>query len=324
MTDTDIDARAMDDEAQRRASRLRRIATYASVCVAVILILAKLGAYLVTGSVSILSSLIDSSVDLLASLVTVFGVAHALRPPDRSHRFGHGKAEPLAALTQAAFVAGSALFLTYEAVNRVISPQPINETTVGIGVMVLSILLTGLLVFYQRFVIRRTGSIAIGADSLHYSGDLLTNLAVIAALVLAQATGAPAWDPLFAFGIAIFLIYGAVGIARTALHDLMDRELPGEERRRIRTIVLAHEAARGMHDLRTRSAGGRIFIELHLELDSSLTLAEAHTITDEVEDRLMQAFPNAEVIVHQEPEGLDDERLDHRIAESGRLRRQLR
>jgi ferrous-iron efflux pump FieF len=302
---------------------LRRRATYASVAVAATLIVAKLTAYLFTESVSILSSLIDSSSDLLASLVTLLGVRVALRPPDRSHRYGHGKAESLAALAQAAFVTGSAVFLSYEAINRLINPQPIQEGLAGVAVMILSIFLTVGLVAYQRHVIRRTGSMAIGADSLHYSGDLFMNLAVIAALVITNATGIGSVDPIFALGIAAFLVFGATRIAKGSLDTLMDRELPHADRKRIRDIVMAHPATRDMHDLRTRNAGSIVFIELHLELDSHLTLAAAHDITDAVEAQLMEAFPQAEVLVHQEPYGLSDERLDTRIAEAGRLRRGL-
>jgi len=247
----------------------------------------------------------------------------ALRPPDRTHRYGHGKAEPLAALAQAAFVTGSGVFLSYEAINRLINPQPLQEGTAGIAVMILSIVLTIGLVAFQRRVIRQTGSLAIGADSLHYSGDLFMNLAVITSLVLTDATGIRILDPIFALGIAAFLVFGANRIARGSLDALMDRELPHADRKRIREIVLAHPATCDMHDLRTRNAGNTVFIELHLELDSHLTLADAHDITDEVEQQLMAAFPQSEVLVHQEPYGLSDERLDTRIAEAGRLRHEL-
>lgn len=299
------------------AARLRHWATRASVSVAFVLILAKLAAYLLTGSVSILSSLIDSSTDLMASLVTLYGVRHAMRPPDRAHRYGHGKAEPLAALAQAAFIAGSAVFLVVEAIHRFAVPQPVEAGAIGIGVMVLSIVLTAGLIAFQRHVISRTESIAIGADRLHYSGDLLMNAAVITALLLTGWTGIPAIDPLFALGIAAFLLFGAVGIARSALNVLMDRERPEEERQSIIAAVLAHEAVRGMHDLRTRSTGTGVFIELHLELDPQLTLSAAHDITDAVETMLAARFPQAEVLIHQEPAGLRDARLDERILKDG-------
>lgn len=297
--------------------RLRRYATYASVSVSMTLIATKLVAYLMTDSVSILSSLIDSSTDLLASVVTLLGVRTALRPPDEDHRFGHGKAEALAALAQAAFIGGSAVFLTIEAVRRLIRPEPVGEGLVGIAVMVLSILLTTGLIAFQRHVIRATRSVAIGADRLHYSGDLLMNAAVILAILLTQWTGISAFDPLFGLGIAAFLLYGARGVGLEALNVLMDRELPEEERARIEAVVRRHPETKGLHDLRTRSTGVGAFIELHLELDPKLSLAEAHDITDRIEADLRDGFPNAEVTIHQEPAGLEDERLDRRIAESG-------
>lgn len=306
--------RTHDREAE---ARWRRRATYASIGVALTLIAAKLATYLGTGSVSILSSLIDSSVDALASVVTLLGVAQALTPPDASHRFGHGKAEPLAALAQAAFITGSAVFLGYEAIGRLVDPRPVQSTGIGVAVMVFAIAMTGGLVAFQRWVIRRTGSIAIDADSLHYSGDLLMNLAVIAALLLTRFTGAGYWDPLFALGIAGFLVWNALRIAETALDVLMDKELPDADRERVVALVMAHPQARGLHDLRTRSTGVGQHIDFHLELDSDLTLAQAHDITDSIELRLREAFPSADFSIHQEPEGLDDDRLDHRIAEAG-------
>ncbi|MBP2310807.1 cation diffusion facilitator family transporter [Azospirillum soli] len=299
---------------EAHTDRLRRHATYASVAVATALIAAKLIAYLTTDSVSILSSLIDSSTDLMASVVTLLGVRTALRPPDRAHRFGHGKAEALAALAQAAFIGGSALFLTIEAVRRLVRPEPIGEGAIGIGVMLLSIVLTAGLIAFQRHVVTATGSVAVGADRLHYSGDLLMNTAVITAILLTGWTGIGAFDPLFGLGIAAFLLHGARGVAKEALNVLMDRELPEEDRARIAALVKAHADARGMHDLRTRSTGTGVFIELHLELDPQLTVAVAHDITDRIETELRDAFPNAEVIIHQEPAGLADERLDNRIA----------
>ncbi|HEV7372798.1 cation diffusion facilitator family transporter [Arenibaculum sp.] len=294
-------------------ARLRRTATYASVAVACVLILSKFAAYLLTESVSLLASLIDSSMDLLGSVVILFGVRQALRPPDKGHRFGHGKAEPLAALAQAAFVTGSGVFLIYEAINRLFRPTQVQESWVGIAVMVFAMVLTLGLVAFQSHVVRRTGSLAVDADSLHYRGDLLMNLAVVASLLLTGATGWVYFDPLFAFAIAAFLMRGAWSIARGSLDVLMDRELPQTDREQIKHLVLAHRQTRGMHDLRTRNAGSSVFIELHLELDSHLTLAQAHDVTDEVERILLEAYPNAEVLVHQEPAGLEDERLDARL-----------
>jgi ferrous-iron efflux pump FieF len=293
---------------------LRRLVTTTSVAVALALALGKLGVYLLSGSVSLLSSLIDSLMDVLASIVSYWGVRHALRPADLSHRFGHGKAEPLAALAQAAFVVGSAFFLLFEAGSRLVRPQQISQSYAAIAVMVASMVLTLGLLLFQRYVIRRTGSLAVGADHLHYRGDLAMNLAVILAIALTGWTGWPYFDPLFALGIGIGLMASAARIVRHSLDMLMDRELPESERQRIEALVLEHPATLGLHDLRTRNSGDRIFIELHLELDPKLTLAAAHDIADAIEQRLLTAFGQAEILIHQEPAGLDDDRLDHRIA----------
>ena len=287
------------------------------MAVAGILIVTKLVAYMTTNSVAMLSALIDSTVDLLASLVTLFGVASALRPPDRKHRYGYGKAEPLAALTQGAFIIGSSVLLGYEALHRLLEPEPPIETGVGYSVMALAIGLTLALVWFQSYVVKRTGSMAISADSLHYRGDLFVNLAVIIALALGEITGSGLFDPIFALGIAAILIFGAVKIARGALFVLLDRELPEHERDAVRALVRSHPQVRGIHDLRTRSDGDRKFIEFHLELDGQLTLTAAHDIADAIERQLRAEFAAAEILIHQEPAGLDDERLDKRVEEGG-------
>ncbi|HEX6980633.1 MAG TPA: cation diffusion facilitator family transporter [Alphaproteobacteria bacterium] len=288
------------------AGRLRRRATYASVAVATMLIVAKTAAWLLTGSVSVLSSLIDSLLDALASLVNLFAIRHSLTPADREHRFGHGKAEPLAGLAQAAFVAGSAMLLLMEAVQRLSAPTPIAREEIGIAVMLLSIAVTIALVLYQRNVIRATGSVAISADSLHYRGDLLVNGAVILSLLLGMWLDVGWIDPLFGIGIGLYILWGAIGIGRMSLDLLMDRELADADRARIRSIALDHPGVRDLHDLRTRSAGPDIFIQMHLEMDGDMPLRRAHEIADEVEAEIRKAFPNAEVIIHQDPAGLEE------------------
>ncbi|MGH6899978.1 MAG: cation diffusion facilitator family transporter [Geminicoccaceae bacterium] len=296
--------------------RLNDLAAIASVSVAATLICAKLAIWIVTGSVAILGALVDSGLDAIASIVTFISVRQAAQPPDRAHRYGHGKAEAIGAFVQAGFVLGSAFFLANEAIRRLIDPQAIEQTRLGIMVLLLAILLTAALLAFQRFVIRRTGSIAIQADSLHYRSDLLMNLAVIAALLLDEATGWPIVDPLCGLGVVLVLLYSAFGMARHALDMLMDRELPAETRARIRKLALGHPRAHNVHDLRTRRAGSDVFIELHLELDGDLDLEQAHAITHEVEARIQAAFPEADILVHQEPAGLADERRDARIAAS--------
>jgi ferrous-iron efflux pump FieF len=289
-------------------ARLMRYASYASVGAALIMIGAKIAAFLFTGSVALLSSLLDSLLDAGASAINLLAIRHALTPADREHRFGHGKAEPLAALGQAAFIAGSAAFLAFQAVGRLIAPVPVERGGLGIGVMLFSIAVTLALVLYQRRVIRRTGSYAIRADSLHYVGDLVVNASVILALFLAAWLGWHFADPLFAIGIAGYILYTAWQIARGALDMLMDRELPDEMRNRIRQLALAQPRVNAVHDLRTRAAGHAIFVQLHLEMDADMPLREAHAIADAVEMSIMAAFPGAEVIVHQDPAGVEEPR----------------
>lgn len=296
--------------------RLRRLATYASIGVSIVLIAAKLVAYFMTDSVTMLSSLLDSTIDLLSSGVTAFGVASAMQPPDRDHRYGHGKAEPLAALTQAAFIIGSSCLLAYEALSRFYHAHDIQNENIGYGVMALAIVMTVLLLALQRYVVRRTSSMAIGADHIHYWGDLLINIAVVVAFALHQITGLNWFDPVFAIGIAIGLSYSAYNIAQDALNVLMDRELPDSEREKIKAIVRTQPMVRGLHDLRTRTDGERQFIEFHLELDGNMTLKAAHSIDEAIMEALAKDYPNADILIHQDPAGIEEERRDTKIAQT--------
>ena len=283
-----------------------RRATKLAVAAAALLIVGKLGAWLATDSVSLLSSLADSVMDVLASLINLFAVRHALLPPDHEHRFGHGKAEPLAGLGQALFITASAIFLIVEAVGRIMEPEPIARAPVGIGVMVFAIIVTTALVAYQRHVVRLTGSTAIRADSLHYASDILMNVGVIAALALAMTVGWALADPIIAIAIAGVIVHAAVRVALGAIQQLMDREFPEEDRARIRRIVLEHPEVLDCHDLRTRRSGIDSFIQVHVEMDRSLTLLRAHEISDAVEASIRKAFPNAEVLIHADPEGIEE------------------
>ncbi len=291
-----------------RAGPLMKLATYASVTVATVLILTKSVAWVLTDSVSMLSTLIDSLLDVGASLLNLVAVRHALEPADREHRFGHGKAEALAGLAQAAFIAGSAMFLVVQAIERLFNPRLIFQTEIGYWVMSLAIVLTVALVAFQRYVVGRTGSIAITADSTHYKMDVLVNFSVIVSLFLASEFGLAWADPAFAIGIAGYIVWGAWEIGIASLHMLMDRELPDGERQRIREIALSHPSVLGVHDLRTRSAGNQLFIQMHLEMNGDITLHDAHVISDQVETSIMAAFPNAEVLIHEDPEGIDEQR----------------
>jgi len=290
--------------------RLKRLAAMASVLVATILILAKAAAFLATGAVSLLSSLIDSLLDLAASILNLVAVRPAAQPADREHRFGHGKAEALAGLAQAAFVCGSAAFLAFQAGERLFHPKPISNSTVGIAVMVGSIVLTLLLVLYQRFVVRRTGSVAIAADSMHYRADLMVNVSVILAILISANFGWESADPLFALAIAGYIVWSVYGVFKQSMAALMDRELPDEDRERIRRIARAHPEVISIHDLRTRFSGTQSFIQFHLEMDGGLTLAEAHEIADAVMMDVELAFPNAEVLIHEDPYGIPEPRAE--------------
>ncbi len=283
-----------------RAGRLLRLATYASVTTASVLIAAKLVAALLTGSVSVLASLVDSMMDVAASLINLLAVHYSLQPPDREHRFGHGKAEPLAGLAQAAFIAGSAVFLILHAVGRLLYPQPLNDALVGVSVLLFAIAATVVLLLFQHHVIRRTQSTAIRADALHYATDLLTNTATLLALGLAML-GWPLADPISAIGIALYILYSAGHIGYEAVQLLMDHELPPEVHARIKEIARGHARVRGIHDIRTRRSGQTYFIQLHLMLDDQMPLVEAHRVADEVEAAIMAAFPNADVLIHEDP-----------------------
>jgi len=295
------------DTTSQETARLMRMATYASTSVAIVLILIKTVAWIMTDSLSLLATLIDSCLDALASLINLLAVRHALMPADKEHRFGHGKAEALAGLGQATFITGSALFLVLESVSHLWNPLPISSMPVGVGVMVVSMLATLGLLIFQKHVIHKTGSTAIKADHLHYKTDLLVNASVIVALLLA-VYGWPGFDPLFAILIAVYILYSAWEIASESLDLLMDRELPDEERAKIKAIARNHPQTRGMHDLRTRKSGTTVFIQLHLELDDGLTLLQAHAIADDVEARILAEYPGAEVIIHEDPASLMEPR----------------
>jgi len=287
-------------------ARLMRWATIASVTVACVLIVAKIGASMMTGSVSLLSSLVDSLLDAFASIVNLLAVHHALQPADREHRFGHGKAEPLAGLAQAAFIAGSGVFIAIEAVHRLGSGEPIENSNIAVAVMVVSLVLTLVLVAFQNFVVRRTGSTAISADAIHYRMDILLNLSVIVALVAAGQFGLWWFDAVTALAISAYIGWSSWKVGVRSYNLLMDHEFPDDVREQIKKIVWSHPETRGLHDLRTRSSGIQPFIQLHLVLDPHLSLVRAHDISDEVELLIMNEFPGAEIIIHQDPLGHEE------------------
>jgi ferrous-iron efflux pump FieF len=282
-----------------------RRAAWAAVAVAAFLIALKAVAFVVTDSIAMMASLADSGLDLIGSSINLLAVSQAVTPADREHRFGHGKAEPLAGLAQGAFIAGSATFLVIESLSRLVSPHPIEHGAIGLAVMAVSVVAVAALILLQRFTVLRTGSLAIGADLLHYLGDLLTNLGVVVGIVLSTQFHILVADPLVGLIVAGILSWSAWHVFRQSYDQLMDHELPDAERNRIKTIVMGHEDVRSLHDLRTRAAGISTFIQLHIELDPALSLTRAHEVSDAVEADIVAVFPNAEVIIHQDPAGVE-------------------
>ncbi|MBL0515318.1 cation diffusion facilitator family transporter [Aeromonas media] len=281
-------------------SRWVTLASTAAVVTATLLILGKLIAWLMTDSSSLLASLTDSFMDVSASIINLLAIRYALAPADEEHRFGHGKAESLAGLIQSAFISGSALLLMMHGISSMLNQVPVVRLEAGIWVSAGSILLTLLLVSFQSLVIRKTNSVAIKADMLHYRSDLLLNAGVLLALVLAGQ----GWywaDGLFAILIGLFLVWGAVQIGYESVQALLDRQLPEEEQARIMALCCAVEGVHGVHDLRTRQSGPTRFVQLHLELDDQLPLVKAHQIADEAELAVRQSFERMDVIIHMDP-----------------------
>lgn len=308
MQDSGIAAKEKVTGPEPNQAWLMTAASYSSVGVALTLVGLKIWAWLATDSVALLSSLADSILDLLASGITLLAVRVAIAPADREHRFGHGKSEGIAGLVQAVIITGSAGYVCLRAVERLLAPSPIESATVGIGVMLASLGLTISLVTFQRFVVRRTGSLAIAADAVHYRADILTNIAVLAAIVLSSNWGVHIFDPLLGLVVVTLILWSVAMIVREALDVLLDRELPDEDRLLIEKVVLAHPEVLGLHDMRTRSAGATKFVQFHVELDPKLSLRDAHTICDRVEQEVHQIYPDAEVLIHADPYGLPENR----------------
>ncbi|WP_313289434.1 cation diffusion facilitator family transporter [Stutzerimonas nitrititolerans] len=281
-------------------ARLLRRATSAALATAMLLALSKAVAWWLSGSVSLLAGLTDSLLDGAASLLNLLAVHYSLRPADDDHRYGHGKAEALAGLGQAAFICVSAILVGVQGVDRLLHPQPLGAQDVGIAVMVFSLVMTALLLSYQRHVVKVTGSTAIRADSLHYRSDLLLNASILLALVLA-GFGWERLDALFGIGIAFYILWSAVSIVREAGAVLMDTELSPEISEHMQQLVRDIPGVHGCHDFRTRISGTRWFVQLHLELPGELPLSRAHDLCVAAEEAISSRYPQAEVLVHADP-----------------------
>lgn len=272
----------------------------AAIIAASLLIIVKLIAWVMTGSSSILAALTDSLMDVTASIINLFAIKIALQPADEDHRFGHGKAESLAGLAQAAFISGSSVFLMFNGISAVINGNEITSSNIGVAVMLFSVLVTVALVLFQGYVVKKTNSMAIKADSLHYRTDIVMNGAVLLAIILAGYGWGWA-DGVFAIAVSIYILHGAWEIGVQSVDALMDKQLPKEDEELIIKLAYKTEGVLGVHDLRTRYSGYVKFIQLHLELDDEQTLLDAHEKADELDFALQKEFPGADILIHLDP-----------------------
>ncbi len=292
----------------RKRTLLVKTASYASLGVALALVFLKAWGWQETASVSLLSSLADSVLDVLASAITFWAVRYSLSPADAEHRFGHGKSEGLAALLQAVIIAASGLYVCYEAISRFFTPQQITEPEIGLGVIIIATAATVFLVGLQRYVGKKTGSVAISADALHYQSDILINLGVGIAIILTSWTGIEIIDPLVGMVIALVVLNSALGILSRSLQILLDHEIPLEDRRAIEALARAHPDVRGFHDMKTRFGGNHYIVQFHLEMEPDITLWRSHEILDDVEAEVVEHYPGCEIIIHADPVGLAERR----------------
>ncbi|MDG1437758.1 MAG: cation diffusion facilitator family transporter [Emcibacteraceae bacterium] len=291
---------------KKEAETLLKRATTASVAVAITLIGLKTWGYVESGSVAIFGTLLDSVMDSLSSIIIYIAVRFSIAPADEDHKFGHGKAEAIAGLLQAFIIAVTSLLLMYEVFDKIKNPQNIKETDLGLGIIAASIVLTVMLVLYQRYVAKKTKSIAIEADGMHYTGDILLNLGVAASLVLGGYFNIIYADPIFGGVACLYLLHSAYQVFVSSTDVLMDKEMDDDEKQTIVDIIKSHDRVIGIHELRTRHSGLNIFIQFHMELASGISLHDAHTISDQVEDEIIKSYPTAEVFIHADPEEITE------------------
>lgn len=292
---------AIHASAAGEKAQLMRKATVATLCGVGFLVVVKIIAWLATDSLALMSSLVDSGMDMLASLTNFFAIRYALVPPDEEHRFGHGKVEYIGGMGQAVFIAITAGFVLSEGVFRLMRPVPVESSAIGLGVMVLSMLVTVGIIYFQKQAIDATDSTAVKADYLHYAMDLFSNFAVLVALVLVWAFDWLWADPLFAILVSLYILKGAYDIGKISFNHLMDREFEDDEREAIKHAVRAVEGVKGMHDLKTRRSGLLSFIQLAIYVDGKITLEAAHDITEAAERAVAKLYPHAEVFIHTDP-----------------------
>lgn len=292
---------------------LKKYASFASVSCAILLVIVKFVAFIKTDSLAIFSSFVDSITDLFASLISGVAVYFAMKPATCNHRYGFGKSEALSALLQAMFVGVSGLFVIFDGINRLFNPVDVVNMDAGIYVMLFSVFTTLVLVVFQSYVAKKTNSLAIKSDMAHYVVDFLTNGAVIISLIMVKSFGFVYFDVVAALFISLYLIFSAYGLAKESIEQITDKELNDEIRQNIESIVMSCKGVEDMHDLRTRSVGDIYYIELHLEINGDISLSSAHKISHKVEDELLAIYPSSQILIHQDPFGVKEDRLDNQI-----------
>ena len=283
-------------------NRLMKCAARSSLAVALTLIVLKAVTFFITGSVAILSSLFDSAQDFMTSLVNMIAIRHATEPADREHRFGHGKAQAIGSLIQVFIIAMAGIFLMIESIRRFCNPEPLKQVTMGLIITVIAIILTFFLIRFQSRVIKETNSLSIKADRAHYTGDILMNVGVMISMILSYYLGWERLDSVFGMGVSVYLFFAIYQVICDSFNVLMDREMPQDFRETIRSIAKSFPEVTLIHDLKTRQSGSHAFVQFSVHLDDTLTLRQAHDITDKIEDRIKERFPDTEIIIHPEPE----------------------
>jgi cation diffusion facilitator family transporter len=284
--------------------RLEKKATVASSSVAALLVLLKLTVGILSGSIAVLASAIDSLLDLTVSLFNYFALHNAEKDPDEQFHFGRSKLEPLAAVVEGTIVSLSALFILYEAITKIVHPQDMHHMSESIGVMIASFIITGFLVAFLNYVAKKTKNMVIKADALHYKTDLFSNGAVLIALVAIHYTGEQLIDPILGIGIAIYMIYSAIPIVKEGVLMLLDASLPKEEVAKIEELIKSEPEITNYHFLRTRESGSHIFISFHAVFNVSISLYDAHVIADKIEAKIKEIFSEdkkVHILVHMDP-----------------------
>lgn len=293
---------------------LKKSAVFMGVFVAILLIVFKIFAFIKTGSLAVFSSLVDSVTDLFASMVSFVAIYFATKPATLTHRFGYGKCEALSALLQAVFVGFSGIYVVIDGIKRLINPIEITHTDVAISIISFSIFSTFLLVVFQTVVANKTNSLALKAERAHYVVDFLTNSTVIISLLFVRYLGFYYFDIIAAFFISAYLLYNAYQLAIESIEQITDKELSSDVQKEIESVVLKSEGIRGMHDFRSRNLGGIFYFEMHLEIDGNISLYKAHELSNMVEQKILDIYPNSQILIHQDPYGIKEDRLDHQLS----------